>query len=73
MSDEPKLTTEDIGFAIRDAIESKTWSSFTRDAVEGLRETPNAFEVEFVDVSDPHNPIILTSTNQEFQIRIFAK
>jgi hypothetical protein len=61
------LTTRDIGLAIRDFLEDKELYSFNEHGEEGAAET-----VDFIDVSDAHNPRILLANGQQFIVRIFA-
>jgi hypothetical protein len=54
-----KLTTADIGVAIRDHLEDKEVEAldWEGDAVT----TDDKFEIQWVDLSDAHNPIVHTT------------
>lgn len=67
-----KATTSDIGFAIRDFLEGMYISAFTPDGVEGYREAPRQFSIDFIDVSDPSNPRVFLGNGQIFSVRIFS-
>jgi hypothetical protein len=66
-----RATTRDTGIALRDLMEKQdiVISSDTNDGepVQEFRKT-----VEFIDVSDPDNPVIHLSTGQTFRCVIVA-
>jgi len=66
-----RLTTTDIGFAIRDFLETRAVSKFI-DRGDHWHEESQAAEIESVDVSDPDNPLVYLDNGQVFRIRIFA-
>ncbi len=65
-------TTRDIGIALRDLMEEKeiVMSSETDDGETAQTEFRTT--VEFIDVSDPDNPVIHLSTGQTFRCAIVA-
>lgn len=60
-----QLTTRDIGLALRDHFEDHDVCHFHDDR-EGERQ-----KVDFIDVSDPNNPVVFIDNGQKFQVRIF--
>ena len=62
----PATTTRDIGLAIRDFMEARELKQFDDDQEIG------ADIVEFIDVSDPHNPVIYMDSGQTFTVRVIA-
>jgi hypothetical protein len=63
------LTTDDLGLAIRDFLENRDICHFDP---EGL-ETGDKQKVDFIDVSDASNPVVMIDSGIVFQIRIFRK
>lgn len=69
---ERTATTRDIGIALRDLMEQRdiVVSSDTDDGETA--QTEFRATVEFIDVSDPDNPVIHLSTGQTFHCIIVA-
>lgn len=67
-----KLNTRDIGVALRDHLEEKSIFALRENEAGNLCETPHAFEVTFVDVSDPRNPVIEIDNQQRFKLHIVS-
>lgn len=61
------VTTRDLGLAIRDFIEGRDFAIFDGDQDSGAR-----VEIDFVDVSDPHNPVVHLSNGRVFRVSIVA-
>lgn len=71
-----KITTRDLGLAIRDFLESQVISRFEGDETLGhdvLKEIPNAAAIDFIDASDPNNLKVYVDTHQIFEVRIFVQ
>lgn len=66
------INTRDLGLAIRDHLEEKTVTHFAEDADGALREM-DCFEVTEIDVSDPSNLLVYTSSGRKFRVRIFSE
>lgn len=67
VADRPKpspMQTSDLGIAIRDFIEGERFIQFS----SGKHDVKS--KIEFVDVSDPHNPVVHCDTGEVFTIRI---
>jgi len=65
-------TTRDIGIALRDLMEERD-IVISSDADDGETvQTEFRTTVEFIDVSDPDNPVIHLSTGQTFRCVIVA-
>lgn len=63
--------THDLGIAIRDFLEDQEFHLFDNSAGE-MEETEDTRHVEFVDVSDPNNLIVMIDNGQTFTVRIIA-
>jgi hypothetical protein len=63
------LTTDDIGIAIRDFLEHH---NICHIDPETLTES-NVQYVNFVDVSDPSNPLVHMEDGAQFRVRIFRE
>jgi hypothetical protein len=63
------VTTSDLGLAIRDFLKGQEFVIFSGDTDTG---TGTRAEVDFIDVSDSHNPIIHLANGQAFRIVILA-
>lgn len=61
-------TPRDISFAIRDFLEDQEFFTYNDDLDETGQD-----RVQFVDVSDPHNPVIHLDNGQTFTCRIIAQ
>ena len=59
-----RLSTRDVGLALREALEGKS--------VSPCDEHRDLGNVIFVDVSDANNPIIHLENGQNFTVRIIA-
>jgi hypothetical protein len=69
---ERTVTTRDIGIALRDLMEERD-IVISSDADDGESvQTELRTTVEFIDVSDPDNPVIHLSTGQAFRCAIVA-
>jgi hypothetical protein len=69
---ERTVTTRDIGIALRDLMEERD-IVISSDADDGETvQTELRTTVEFIDVSDPDNPVIHLSTGQTFRCAIVA-
>lgn len=62
------VATSDLGLAIRDFLEGQEFAIFEGDTDTGVRA-----DVEFIDVSDPHNPIIHLANGQAFRVTIVSR
>jgi hypothetical protein len=69
MAEIRQTDTRDIGLAIRDFMQGFAISQFHE--VEGeLEEVDSADKVDFVDVSDPHNPVLHMESGIQFTVRV---
>jgi hypothetical protein len=72
-----KTTTEDIGYAIRDALEGTSIvhiDIIAEDRNDPIAmETANAGEIELIEISDINNPVFHLASGRRFRVRIFAE
>lgn len=71
-----KASTRDLGIAIRDFLEGMPFEIFAEGSDHPAKNVNGSIvtrAVEFIDVSDPNNPVVQLDNGQLFEIRIFAK
>jgi hypothetical protein len=67
-----KVTTKDLGLAIRDFIEEHKFCAF--EEVNGeINPTKDWQKIQFVDCGDPSNLLVHLENGQRFRVRIFAE
>jgi hypothetical protein len=71
-----KTTTEDMGYAIRDALEGTSIihiDIIAKDREDPVVETANIDEIELIEISDINNPVFQLASGRRFRVRIFAE
>ena len=58
----------DLALAIRDLLEDRTITQF-----EDQAEYPQSDTIDFVDISDPHSPVIHMASGPQFTLHIVPK
>ena len=68
-----RLSTKDIGIAIRDFLEDQAVEIIDWEDQDGDGGTDRFVKVVSVDVSDANNPLVTLDNGQRFRVRIFAE